>query len=192
MRISQKMGLSMSLINAEVSPAPGERVMYDSIQLQGIPSGAPRGTMIAYYLNGAFAVPSITYVENLFPAAFFRLVPIDTNGNRADYARVGDVETGDMRPEMCEQWLQDFEQTNPAYEGGGRGELYCSRSTIKAVRAGTGRYVLGVDYWLWVATGDGSLYRADGVNACQNVWARTYDQSVVYDPRWLSGAGAAA
>jgi hypothetical protein len=165
--------------------------MYDSIDLQGI-TGAKPGDIIAYYLNGGFAVPSILAVENLFSPARFRLASIDVQGTRPDYARIADVETGAMRPGQLEQWLQDFAETNPAYEGGGRGEVYCSRSTIPAVRAGTGRYVLGRDYYLWVATGDGSLYTGPGVNACQNVWSRLFDSSVVFDPRWLSGVGSAS
>lgn len=181
----------MTLTNV-VSTVPRARALWDSVNLHGI-TGAQPGDIIAYYLNdGVYAVPSITYVENLFPPTRYRLAAIDTRGNRADWARILDVETGLVQPGMCEQWLQDFEQDNPAYEGGGRGEIYCNRSTIKAIRAGTGRYVLGRDYYLWVATGDGSLYTGPGINACQNYWGRLYDKSAVFDPRWLPGVGSAS
>lgn len=166
------------------------RTLYDSIDLHGITTAVP-GDMVAFYLNGKYAVPSIAYVTELFPPELYRLVPIDVIGDRADYARVLDVETGDVRPEQCEEWLQAFQGTNPAYAGGGRGEIYCNRSTIPAVRAGTGRFRLAADYWLWIATGDGTQYRARGVNACQDIWSRTYDSSVVYDGRWMPGPGLA-
>lgn len=174
-----------------IMPAVIDRVLYDSVDLQGIPAaGSPPGTMIAYYLNGAFAVNSVAAVETQFPPHYFRLLPIDVTGARARAARVGDVETGDMRPEMCEQWLQDFAEGNPAHELGGRGELYCNRSSIAAIRRGTGRYILGRDYYLWVATGDGTLYWQPGVNACQNVWSRLFDSSVIFDHRFMPGPGA--
>jgi hypothetical protein len=185
------MGVSMSLINVSASPAQGERTLWDSVNLRGI-TGARPGDMIAYYLNGRYAVRSIAYVEDLFPPELYRLVPIDTDGTRPEYARVLDVELGDARPAQTEEWLQAFAGSNPAYEGGGRGEIYCDRATIPAVRVGTGRFALADDYYLWVATGDGTLATGPGVNACQNVWARTYDRSAVYDPRWLSGVGAAS
>lgn len=179
----------MSLINADI-PAPPARTLWDSVNLRGI-AGARHGDMIAYYLNGRYAVPSIAYVEDLFSPELYRLVPIDTDGTRADYARVLDVELGDARPEQTEEWLQAFAGSNPAHASGGRGEIYCDRANILAVRAGTGRFNLAHDYYLWVATGDGTLATGPGINACQNVWARTYDSSVVLDPRWLPGVGAA-
>lgn len=178
-----------------IMPAAIGRALYDSVSLPGILRGVPaaarpRGTMVAYYLNGDFAVPSVAYVEDLLPPDYYRHLPVDVLGTRAKFARAGDVETGDMRPEMLEQWLQDFAEGNPAYELGGRGELYCNRSSIAAVRAGTGRYVLGRDYYLWVATGDGTLYWQPGVNACQTTWSRLFDRSVIFDPRFMPGPGA--
>jgi hypothetical protein len=184
------MGVTVSLI----MPAPTGRILYDSIVPRGIlsaPAAArPRGTMVAYYLNGDFAVGSVAAVEELFPPDYYRLLPIDVRGTRPGAARAADVETGDMTPEMLEQWLQDFAGGNPGYAGGARGEIYCNRSSIAAVRAGTGRYVLGRDYCLWVATGDGTVYWQPGVNACQNVWGRLYDQSVIFDAGFLPGPGS--
>jgi hypothetical protein len=172
-------------------PAPIDRTLYDSIDLRGIPAaGSPPGTMVAYYLNGYYSVSSIAHVESLFPPDHYRLIAIDVNGTRPDYARVADCETGDMTPGMLEQWLQDFAETNPGYADGARGEIYCNRSTIPAVRAGTGRYILGRDYMLWVATGDGTLYWQPGVNLCQQWWRRLYDQSAVFDAGFLPGPGA--
>lgn len=167
------------------------RKMYDSIDLKQVPKD---GDMVAYYLNGKYAVPTITYVEKLFDPMRYSLVPIDVIGNRADYARVADVETGDIRPEFTEQWISDFNASNPSYEHGGRPEIYCNRNTIAAVRVGTGRYLLGRDYYLWVATGDGTIYRGEnltgpyaknGVNACQAYWHKGYDESVVFSDQWM-------
>jgi hypothetical protein len=179
----------MSLIITDAA-VPASRTLWDSVNLRGI-TQAKAGDMVAYYLNHRYAVPSVAYVEDLFPPELYRLLAIDTDGTRPDYARVLDVELGDARPAQCEEWLQSFAGSNPAHAGGGRGVIYCDRATIKDVRAGTGRFALGRDYALWVATGDGSLATGPGIVACQNVWARTYDSSVVFDPRWLPGVGAA-
>ena len=57
--------------------------------------------------------------------------------------------------------------------------VYCNRATIPQVRVDTGTQVLGVDYFLWVATLDGTLvtpgpehldgppYTYPGVIGCQ-------------------------
>jgi hypothetical protein len=175
------------------------RLMYDSVNLKGIPNTIANNSIIAFYLDGEYAVPSISYVETLFPPSRFRYNPIDVTASRADYARTLDVETGDAVPAQTEQWLREFAATNPAYPGGGRGVLYSDVSSLPAIRTGTGPYILGRDYYIWPATGDGSvvtpeLLRAkypqyawpDGcVVACQNIWARTYDSSVVFDAGFL-------
>jgi hypothetical protein len=173
------------------------RTMYDSVNLYGIPRPLPASDLVAYYLDGPYAVASVAQVEALFPG--HRLVPIDVNGARADYARALDVETGDVQPSDCAQWLTEFKATNPGYAGGARGLIYSDVSDLEAIRVGTGPYILGRDYTLWVATGDGlvvtpAYLRAkypgyawpDGcVAACQNVWSRTYDSSVVLDAEFL-------
>jgi hypothetical protein len=158
------------------------RFCYDSVNIGSIPTNIPDNALVAYYLNGRFAVKSVAAVEALFPG--HRLVPIDVNGTRSDYARALDVELGDVAPEQCELWLSQFEAHNPGYSGGARGLIYCNRSTIAAVRAGTGKYRLGVDYTLWVATGDGTIVDvvdgvANSVSMCQYLWTAKYDKSVV-------------
>src|SRR5580700_4656047 len=95
------------------------RIMYDSVNLYGIPRPVPSNGLVAFYLDGPYAVASVAEVEALFPK--ISLVPIDVNGSRANYARALDVETGDATPEMCEQWLTEFKATNPRYAVGGRG-----------------------------------------------------------------------
>lgn len=75
--------------------------------------------------------------------------------------------------------------------------VYCNRATIPQVRVDTGTQVLGVDYFLWVATLDGTLvtpgpehldgppYTYPGVIGCQlkgaDLTGGDWDQSLVYD-----------
>lgn len=173
------------------------RTMFDSVNLYGIPRPMAAANLVAFYLDGPYAVASIAEVAELFKGN--RQVPIDVNGSRADYARALDVETGDVSPDDTAQWLTEFKATNPGYAGGARGLIYSDQSNLEAIRVGTGPYILGRDYTLWVATGDGfvvtpQFLRAkypgyawpDGcVTACQNVWSRTYDTSVVLVDNFL-------
>lgn len=156
------------------------RIMYDSLYLKGIPKSGAQLT--ACYLNGRNAVSSIAEVEDMFPRT--RIVSIDVTGDRPDYARVFDIETGDISPEDCERIISDYELESPWFRSGGRPVIYCNRSTIPAVRQGTGRYALARDYYLWVAA-PGSMYTGPGVVACQNIWERTYDSSVVFSDQWM-------
>lgn len=166
------------------------RTMYDSVNLHDIPRTG--GQMVAYYLNGLYAVASIAEVNDLFPT--WKHVPIDVKGDRADFARVFDVETGDIEPGQLEQICKDYQRESPYYKYGGRPVVYCNRSTIPAVRTGTGQNVLGRDYFLWVGTGDGTVYTGseltgpyakNGVVACQDKWGRTYNSSVVIADLWM-------
>ena len=175
------------------------RIMYDSDQYLKIPLTGSQ--MIGYYLNGEGAVPSVVAVEKRFPGQ--KLVPIDVFGDRASYARVADVETGDIMPVHAAGWISNFNATNPAYKNGGRPVIYCDRSAIPAVREGTGKFVLGRDYYLWIATLDGTEFTtADLVKmntgpfigimpvvACQTTTIDNeqyhYDKSVVYSSYWM-------
>jgi hypothetical protein len=166
------------------------RIIYDSVNLRGVPRLGSK--IIAYYLNGDYAVSSIAEVNDLFPG--WQQVPIDVKGNRPDYARVFDVESGDISPGQLEGIITDYKRESPYYRDGGRPEIYCNRSTIPAVREGTGGYLLGRDYYLWVGTGDGTVYTGaeltgpyakHGVNACQNIWTRTYNSSVILSDAWM-------
>lgn len=161
------------------------REMFDSVNIFTIPKPLPARAIVAYYCDGPRAVATRAQVQEQFPGT--RLNPIDVNGTRASIARTADCETEDITPEMLEQWLTDFKNTNPDYEHGARGVVYCDRFSIPAVRIGTGRWVLGKDYYLWVATGDGSIYQGPGVIACQNIWRPGYDRSIVFSPQFLPG-----
>jgi len=166
------------------------RYMYDSVNLAGIPKITPPGTIIAPYLDGTYAVKSVLEVQTLWPNRPINW--IDVIGNRADYARTLDVEKGLVKPGACEDWITQWNATNPAYKDGGRPEIYCNRSTIPSVRVGTGKYRLAHDYFLWVATGDGTEATDEteglptgSINACQTRWYVEYDLSVVYNPHFL-------
>ena len=166
------------------------RTMYDSVNLKAITHPLPDHSLVAYYLDGPRAVASVAEVATMFPGA--SLNPIDVNGTRANWARTVDCETSDVTPEMLEQWLNEFALTNPAYDSGARGVVYCDRSSIPAVRIGTGKHVLGRDYYIWVATGDGTVENAASLGlpmrsviACQNHWLRGYDTSVVFTSQFL-------
>lgn len=164
---------------------PQTRTMYDSVNLAYVAKNVkiPPHSIVAYYCDGPRAILTGAQVQDMFPDS--QLNPIDVNGTRARIARSVDCETEDVTPDMLEQWLTDFKNDNPAYEHGARGEIYCDRVNIPLVRKGTGKYILGRDYYLWIATGDGTIYTGTGVNACQNRWLRGYDTSVVFDPRFL-------
>ena len=172
---------------------PGERIMLDSVALAAIPHlVVENAQMIACYVTGEYAVPYKGYAESLFPNCI--IVPIDVNVYLPQKARVLDVEAGAALPDECEEWISRWIKYNPAYPDGGRPVIYCDRDSIPAVREGTGRYLLGLDYFLWVATGDGTVYRgtelegphaASGVVACQNRWYAKYDSSVVFSAAWM-------
>jgi hypothetical protein len=162
--------------------------MYDGVTLASIPA---RGSqMIGYYLNGEYAVATVTGVEKLFPRKV--LVPIDVTGARANYARVLDVESGDASPATAAEWVQSFKLVNPSYPHGGRPVIYCNRSTLGAVLAAmhAAGQLAGREFYLWIATQDGTQYHGPGVIACQT-WDRGgYDESVVYSDQWMPGGVA--
>jgi hypothetical protein len=159
------------------------RIMYDSTRPSiGIPGSAE---MVGYYYNGTFAVASVAAVRLLFPRAV--RVPIDVNGSAAHFARVLDVEKGDATPDDCEGWIAAFGVDNAAYRSGGRPVIYVEKSNIAAVRAGTGRYQLGRDYYLWVASW-GNPYTGPGVVACQVENTPLWDRSEVYSDQWMPAA----
>ena len=164
------------------------RTMYDGVTLTSIPAHGSQ--MIGYYIDAAFAVHSVAEVEQMFPHKV--LVPIDATGDRADYARVLDVEKGDASPATAALWIQSFKVVNPSYKTGGRPVVYCDRSTLGDVLAAAhaAGQLPGREFYLWIATQDGTEYHGPGVIACQT-WDRGgYDESVVYSDQWMPGGVA--
>lgn len=142
-------------------------LMYDSIRVAGIPASA---LIVAGYLDG-------TYDNWAALTAKFSKVPkvaVDVNGSSPG-AEARDWETGDKGGNL-EQWVIQHNKLSGKQDA----VIYCNRSTIAEVRKLTGSQVLGKDYYLWVATGDGTIYSGAGVVACQYKWTNDYDVSQVY------------
>ena len=159
------------------------RIMRDSVTVSSIPIG---GTQIAAgYDDGSF--DNMTALALRFP--HIPRVLVDVNGSLPRSA-VRDWETGDKAGNL-EQWVI----AHNAATGKKDAVVYCNRATIAEVRQLTGSQVLGKDYWLWVATLDGTIYgpqQLAGVIACQdkgsNLNNGNYDESVVFADWWMAPA----
>lgn len=161
------------------------RTMVDSSTFTDIPFGHD---IVAAYTDGHFGVVTQEQLETRFPADKYGHCLVDVNGS-TPRANARDWETGDKAGSL-EQWVGDHNNAT----GKGDAVVYCNKSTIPEVRSLTGGQVLGKDYWLWIATLDGSQYTAPGVIACQNLGsAQTgghWDLSVVYDDRFFQKSGS--
>jgi hypothetical protein len=156
------------------------RYMYDSTTLGDIPSDAQ---MVAVYGSGDFRMSS-DLVSARFPHAV--KVYIDVNGT-APACTVRDWEPGDEEGSL-ESWVILSKRYNA------RPTIYCDRADIARVRQETGSQVLGKDYWLWVATLDGSWSLSYPDAPAGSVVAVQYqgmaqtgihaDRSIVFDPYW--------
>lgn len=151
------------------------KIMRDSTEASVIPVD---GTDIAAgYLDGSFQTWAALAVR--FPN--IPRVAVDVNGS-APGAQVRDWETGDKAGSL-EQWVIQHN----ALSGVKDAVIYCNRSTIAEVRQLTGSQILGVDYFLWIATLDGSVFGPSdlaGVIACQDKGSAqvgaNYDESIVW------------
>jgi hypothetical protein len=138
------------------------------------------------YATGPYAVAEAA-VEARFPRARYGWARIDTAGTMPA-ADVRDWETGDKSGSL-EQWVIAHNKATGRKDA----VVYCNRSTIPEVRTLTGSQVLGRDYFLFVATLDGSVYTGPGVIACQvkgaNLTGGHWDESLVYSTAlWLPAA----
>lgn len=149
----------------------------------------PRRDMdiIAVYVDGMYGVPGNGEFEKHYPHDQFGHCWIDVNGSHPE-ADVRDWETGDKAGSL-EKWVADHNKIH----GKNNAVIYCNVSTIPEVRRLTGGQILGTHYFLFIATLDGSKYRARGVIACQNKGAMQtgghYDSSEVYDDRFWRKTG---
>jgi hypothetical protein len=150
-------------------------IMRDSVRAADIPLA---GTdIVCGYSDG-------TYADARALASRFPGIPrllIDVNGYNVK-ADVRDWETGDKAGNLA-GWVREHN----AVAGQRNAIIYCNRSTIPEVRALTGAYVLGVDYWLWIATLDGTIFgpsQYPHIVACQNKGSNqthaNYDESIVW------------
>jgi hypothetical protein len=160
------------------------RIMGDSTNLAAIPLDV---TIAAVYDDGHLGVETEAQLGVRFPHDRYGHVFIDVNGSRPG-AQVRDWETGDKGGSL-EQWVIDHNRDSGRKDA----VVYCNVSTIPEVRQLTGTQVLGTDYWLWVATLDGTLFgpaQYEHVIANQIKGAQLtggdWDLSVVYDASfWL-------
>jgi hypothetical protein len=141
----------------------------------GIAKTFPGTNWVAGYLNGTFVWSQADW--DLFPHANHVTITVTAS---ADIGDVLDVETGDATPPQAEAWIA-MRKAAGLY----RPTIYCNLSTVPAVRAGTGKYVLGTDYDLWIAVFDNSTASPyAGCAAKQYESTTNYDLSEVYDVDW--------
>lgn len=163
------------------------RIMGDSSTFGDVPKTLD---IIAVYDDGAFGVPGKGQFEARYPHDQFGHCWIDVNGSHPE-ADVRDWETGDKGGNL-ENWVIAHNRL----KGKKNAVVYCNKSTIPEVRQLTGSQKLGVNYYLFIATLDGTEYRAPGVIACQNKGAKQtgghYDSSKVYDDRFWQKTGSPA
>lgn len=152
------------------------RIMGDSVDIRKVPKNVD---LVATYADGHLGIVIEELLEELFPSENYGHILIDVNGSRPD-VEVRDWENGDKGGDL-RKWVVDHNKM----QGKKDAVIYCNSSTIAEVRRLTGDQVLGKDYWLWVATLDGSIFRGPGVIACQNRGARqngaNFDTSEVFD-----------
>lgn len=153
-------------------------IMGDSTTLADIPLSI---AIAAFYGDGTYRVLPVE-AESRFPHAKYGWNIIDVTGANPGFD-TRDWETGDKSGSL-EQWVIDHNHAR----GAGTAVVYCNRSTIPEVRTLTKSQVLGRDYWLWVATLDGTVFgpaQYPGVVACQvkgqNLTGGHWDMSVVFD-----------
>jgi hypothetical protein len=149
--------------------------MYDGISMDAAGIAKLNPKYVAGYLDGAYAWTSAEWA--LFPNAVKVQVVITASANEGD---VLDVETGDASPDQTAGWIEMRKAA-----GYYRPTIYCNLSTVEAVRTGTGKYVLGTDYDLWVADYDDSTAQVyAGAVAKQYKTTSGYDANIVFDTSW--------
>jgi hypothetical protein len=167
------------------------QLMYDGINALAPGIARLNPAMVAGYLDGAYAWSDADWA--LFPHANKVEITISASVNAGD---VLDVENGDAKPSQAAGWIAMRKAA-----GYYRPTIYCSRSVIPAVRAGTGKYVLGKDYDIWVADYTGAAHEVTAPGLPSVVCAATqyestpnWDVSMVYDAGWphRSAAGVPA
>jgi hypothetical protein len=142
--------------------------MYDAVTPGNIPKSAE---VAAGYVDGDYAWPSQAW--HRFPGALKVLITVSGSltGN------VADVENGDLTPAEANRWLEAKERAWMHDS-----TIYCSRSSVGAVRAACG----GRRYFIWVADWTDSEHAVKGTVATQySNTNNAYDLSMVYSQEWL-------
>jgi hypothetical protein len=157
--------------------------MYDGINslAAGIAKSFPNAAIVAGYINGAYAWTQADW--DLFPHANHVQITVTASADAGD---VLDVEAGNATPGQTAGWIERRKAS-----GYYRPSIYCSLSAVLAVRQGTGAYILGRDYDIWVADWTGSPHEVTAPGAPSATCSATqyestanYDVSVVYDAGW--------
>jgi hypothetical protein len=157
--------------------------MYDGINslAAGIATSFPGAAIVAGYINGAYAWTQADW--DLFPHANQVQITVTADADAGD---VLDVEAGNATPGQTAGWIEKRKAS-----GYYRPSIYCSLSAVPAVRQGTGAYILGRDYDIWVADWTGSPHEVTAPGAPSATCSATqyestanYDVSIVYDEGW--------
>jgi hypothetical protein len=155
------------------------RTMGDSTTLGDIPLHVDAAMV---YATGHFGVVTPQELNARFPHEHYGHAWVDATG-AAPHVGIRDWETGDKSGSL-EQWCRDHNE----HSGKKDAVVYCNGSTIPEVRQLTGKLVLGKDYYLFVATLDGSPHKGEGIIACQRDGERQtgghWDRSFIYDDRF--------
>jgi hypothetical protein len=157
------------------------RIMGDSTSLLAIPLSV---AIAAVYDDGHLGVETAAQLEARFPHVKYGHVFIDVTGANPK-AQVRDWETGDKSSSL-EQWVTAHNKASGRKDA----VIYCNRSTIPEVRQLTGTQILGADYFLWIATLDGTVATGPGIIGCQvkgaGLTGGDWDMSLVFDGAlWL-------
>jgi hypothetical protein len=154
------------------------RTMYDSTVAGDIP---PAAEIVAGYIDGPFAWTSEEWDK--FPHAVHVTISTSGEGNAGD---VLDVEADDATPAQAGPWI-----ARRKLAGLHRPTIYCDRDSIPAVRAGTGKFILGKDYDIWVADWTKVPHQvmapgtpAASCAATQYLNVPHYDETIIYDGGW--------
>ena len=153
-------------------------LMRDSTNAFDIPVTTPA---VAGYVDGLYRWSADMWAR--FPASTVRkMIAVSPGTNGGD---IGDVETGDMRPDTVRSWAIMRIAAGLAHPC-----AYVNRANRPAVEAA----LAGLPCVLWIATLDGTQTVDPGplpVVAVQYAGeAQTgahYDESIVYDEGWLGG-----
>ena len=153
------------------------RTMYDGIgaDAAGIARDFPNAEMVAGYLTGTYQWTRPEW--DLFPHAAHVTIVTTAQANAGD---VLDVEKGDAAPQDTQGWIALRKRS-----GLWRPSTYCSLDTVPAVRLGTGPWVLGKEYDIWVADWDGTTQLPYPLAVAKQFKSTPgYDVSVVFDAGW--------
>jgi hypothetical protein len=157
------------------------RTAGDSIVLANIPTNVD---IAISYGNGDYQVNYDQFIAK-FPTPKYARALIDVNATDPLGCSILDVENGDAVPDDAPKWIVDHHAAHTDTDVA-MPVIYVNRDNKQAVidACTAAKLVLAKDYWLWVATGDGTIVTGPGIVACQSEWYTTWDKSVVFDDSW--------